>query len=165
MKLQMIMGLLLAGSLFVGTAIQAQDGQDATEELLNAIDRARATAETAETERERQKAEQDVAELESSLEDLTTQALPSSTLAVSVECNGGCDDNTLGQICSLAGAGRIPIGIACNDVADRNSSDIACPGSGDNRCSIASFSSGTRRLNTYCQDSSGWDAVVLCALP
>jgi hypothetical protein len=33
MKLRMIMGILLAGSLFVGTAIQAQDGQDVAEEL------------------------------------------------------------------------------------------------------------------------------------
>jgi hypothetical protein len=117
MKLRMILGLLLAGSPFVGTALQAQDTQD----------------------------------------------LPSSITAVSVECNGGCNDNTLGDICSLAGTGHIPIGVACNDVADRTTS-IACPGSGNNRCNVTSFSPNVQ-LNRFCQDSGGWDVVVFCALP
>lgn len=93
MKLRMMMGLLLAGSLCVGTASQAQDAQDFTEKYLDAIDQARDMAETAKTARERRQAEQNVAEFESALEELENpKALPSSIRAVSVECNGNCCD-------------------------------------------------------------------------
>jgi hypothetical protein len=165
MKLRMIMGLLLAGSLCVGTALQAQDAQDLTQKYLDAIDQVRDIAETAKTPRERRQAEQNLAEFESALEELENpKALPSSIRAVSVECNGNCCDNTLGQLCALAGTGRTPIAVDCKDVDDDDPIDIQCGGNGNNRCSVRTFSTSEPLCN-YCSDSSGWDATVFCALP
>jgi hypothetical protein len=167
MKLHMTIGLLLAGSLFVGTAIQAQD---LTQGYLDAIDQAIATAATAKNERERQEAEENVAEFESALQDLANPQqvapgfdIPRVIKAVSVECNGNCNDNTLGQICSVAGAGLIPLAVDCTDVDD-DGTGVACPGSGNNRCSALTVSSG-QPLSSFCRDTSGWDATVYCVAP
>jgi hypothetical protein len=68
MKLRMILGLLLlAGSLFVGTDVQAQD-DDLTGEDLDALEQAQEAVETATTAEERQNAEENLQQMENALQ-------------------------------------------------------------------------------------------------
>ena len=156
---------ILAAALFAVTlSSTTTQAQDLTQEYLDAIDQARATAETAKNARERQKAEQNVTEFELALEELANpQALPGSVRVVSVECNGECSDNTLGQVCSRAGAGFTPVAVDCANVDD-DGAGIRCGGASDNRCSVLTVSP-TNSLALYCDDTSGWDANVYCAKP
>ena len=88
----------------------------------------------------------------------------SRIVAVSVECSGGCDDNTLGEICSHAGAGFIPIAVDCRDVQDDTATEEVCGGASDNQCSERTLLSSDA-LTEYCVDTQGWDAHVYCVAP
>jgi hypothetical protein len=160
MKLRMILGLLLAGSLFVGTAVQTQD---LTRDYLDALDDANAALETARTARERQQAEKNVQEVEAAMQGVRPQiVIPGigNIWVVSVECNGECSDSTLAQICARIGSGFLPFAVDCGNVD--NDSGSAC--GGDNRC-LARPISTTDPLGDYCDDGGGWDAQVYCVRP
>jgi hypothetical protein len=80
--------------------------------------------------------------------------------SVNVECNGGCGDSTLGQICDLSGTGPLrPIAVSCSEVASR--AGFGCLGDNDNECSARVLSSDAP-LSDFCADQGGWDAIVLC---
>jgi hypothetical protein len=160
MKLRMMMGLLLAGSLFIGMAVQAQD---LTEDYLDALGQANAAVATARTARERQKAEANVREVEAAMQGVAPQlTIPGigNIWVVSVECNGGCSDSTLAQICAKIGSGFLPFAVDCKDVDDDGGT--AC--GGDNVCFARSVSTADP-LSSYCDDTSGWDAQVYCVHP
>lgn len=74
---------------------------------------------------------------------------------VAVECNGNCNDSTLGQIC---GSYWTPIAVDCSDVQEW-SSTYAC--GGNNRCT-SFYVSPSQALSNYCDDVNGTDANVYC---
>ena len=78
---------------------------------------------------------------------------------VAVECNGPCDDVTLGEAC---GAGWIPIAVDCQNVCEHSSYSTCGSGSPLPRCRLTSLSPGSA-LSNFCDDVSGWDANVYCA--
>ena len=164
MKLHMIIGLLLAGSLFVGTGVRAQD---LTEKYLDALEAAHEALATVTTARERQEAAEDVQEVETAMQRVTPQIfIPGigTIWVVSVECNSECGEEeafNLGQICASVGSGFLPFAVDCRDVDDDPPGD---PCGGDNKCFARSVSS-TDRLSAYCDDTSGWDAQVYCVRP
>ena len=89
--------------------------------------------------------------------------VPFNVRVVSVECNGECGDNTLGQLCALSGINRVPIAVDCKDVDDDNPGVTCAAGvASDNRCLQRAVSSSDP-LSSYCDDTSGWDAQVYCA--
>jgi hypothetical protein len=174
MKL-LVVGLMFIGSLFIVASTQAQDVE---KEHLEAIDKAIEAIDEATNERERQKAEENVSELQSALEDIRQQlqlsqqlqqSQQSATLGriavVSVECQGGCGDSTLGQLCSNLAGGIFrsnfrPIAVDCGSVDDDNPG-IQCGGPGNNRC-LVRLVRPEDPLSFYCDDVSGWDAQVYC---
>lgn len=85
-------------------------------------------------------------------------AIPFFVKRVAVECNGGCGDSNLGQIC---GSGWRPIAVDCGNV-NNWSDDFVFDCGGDNRCRNTSVLTG-QALSLYCDDGSGWDANVYCA--
>jgi len=89
------------------------------------------------------------------LEDPSPLSVPFIVRQVAVECNGGCGDSTLGQLC---GSGWRPIAVDCQNVQEW--SGISC--GGNNRCARFSVLSSDP-LSFYCDDISGWDANVYCA--
>lgn len=74
---------------------------------------------------------------------------------VAVECNGNCNDSTLGTLCQ---SGWTPIAVDCQNVQEWTGG--AC--GGDNRCARFTVRA-TDPLSFYCDDISGWDANVYCA--
>jgi hypothetical protein len=84
--------------------------------------------------------------------------------SVTVECNGGCADITLGEACDHAannqGGSWRPLFVDCNDVDDFTLGP--CPdGSGNNDC-VLWLVDPTLGLNRLCDDKSGGDAHVYC---
>jgi hypothetical protein len=165
MKLRVI-GLMFVGSLFLGALAQAQEATP--QEYREALEKAIEAVNQAKDEHERQEAEENVKELEAALKEAGRVAVPTFDVprfvrAVSVECNGECTDNTLGQLCNLAGTGLTPIAVDCRDVDDDNPGVTCAAGvASDNRCLPRTVSSSDP-LSEYCDDSSGWDAQVYCA--
>lgn len=90
--------------------------------------------------------------------------VPFIVRVVTVECNGNCADNSLGQLCAQAGSGLVPIAVDCKDVADHPPGFVcAAPGlNTNNRCFVQPLSPNAR-LSEFCSDTSGWDAQVYCA--
>jgi hypothetical protein len=87
------------------------------------------------------------------------------TAVVSVECNGNCNDSTLGQLCrDLAGRTFRPFAVDCQNVEEqdrRNQTVVPC--GGNNQCSFPQRNVEPQHaLSTYCQDIDGWDANVYC---
>ena len=75
---------------------------------------------------------------------------------VSVECNGGCGDSTLGQVC---GTGFEAISVDC-DVVDDDSVTVPC--GGNNVCSRQNILD-TTPLSNFCVGQAGrFDAHVFC---
>jgi hypothetical protein len=89
-------------------------------------------------------------------EEVEPLLVPFVVQRVAVECNGGCSDSTLGQIC---GTGWTPIAVDCGNVANW-SGGVGC--GGDNRC-VRTAISVFDQLSRYCDDGGGWDANVYCA--
>jgi len=95
--------------------------------------------------------------------------VPSDVDAVRVECQGSCNDSTLGQICALTDS-PTPIAVSCDNARDAIGNDhVQCGGASNNRCDMEptialGFNSGTS-LGNLCHDTSGWDAIVYCARP
>jgi hypothetical protein len=92
-------------------------------------------------------------------QEVEPQVLPFEVARVAVECNGNCDDSTLGQLCDFLGSGWTPIAVDCGNVA--NWSDTWGCG-GDNRCRGRSVLP-SHLLSLYGNDGGGWDANVYCA--
>jgi hypothetical protein len=166
MKLRVI-GLMFVGSLLLGTPLQAQETLE--EEYTEALDKAVEAVDAARDESEKQEAEENVNELEAALETVDAAPAPSFDVprvvrVVSVECNGECSDNNLGQLCSLAGTGLTPIAVDCKDVDDDPGVTCAAGVDSDNEC-LARTVVSSDSLSSYCDDSSGWDAQVYCAAP
>jgi hypothetical protein len=162
----LVVGLLFVGSLFIVTSIQAQE--DLEEMYLEALDKAQEAVDRAENEKQRQKAESDVNELKAVIRDLNElqqQSIsPGTVWVISVECNGECSDNTLGELCSrLIGTNFIPFAVDCQNVDNDVPPDVnvQCGGAGDNRC-LARTVRSSDPLDWYCDDISGWDAQVYC---
>lgn len=87
----------------------------------------------------------------------TPLAVPFVVRQVAVECNGNCNDSTLGQIC---GAGWTPIAVDCQNVQEQA---VAFNCGGNNSCSPRFLVRPGDRLSFYCDDINGWDANVYCA--
>lgn len=79
---------------------------------------------------------------------------------VSIECDGLCNDITLGEICSVAGPNRRPVFVDCDQVRPRSSGTVSCPGG--NTCYLNTILSAGDSLFAVCADQSGWDANVYC---
>jgi hypothetical protein len=79
-----------------------------------------------------------------------------------VECDGGCDDSNVWDLCRHIGSGKtgMPIAVVCNNVQEF-SSPPPCPGGGNNKCVSSTFNSETK-LDYFCDDTSGFDAIVFC---
>jgi hypothetical protein len=176
MKLRMILGLLLAGRLFVGTAVQAQDN-DLTAEDLDALEQAQEAVETATTAEERQKAEENLQQLEDELQAGERQApVPGigNVFAVTVDCAGDCNrPPTLGQICRQVGADPVPFvpfAVDCSVIVGPPSANIPpmtvtgpCPGE-IMTCGRFSVRPGLF-VGNFCRDIEGQDAHVFCVRP
>jgi len=83
---------------------------------------------------------------------------------VSIECDGRCDDSTLGQLCrDLVGPTFRPFAVDCQNVQEgfqEQTGDIVACG-GNNRCLVKDVKP-TDPLSAYCDDGSVWDANVYC---
>jgi len=79
----------------------------------------------------------------------------STLTAEVVECNGECTDSNLWDIC---GTGRQPYAVTCHDINEQGSG-VSC--GGDNECHGYWFG-GQFSLGSFCEDVSGWDAIVFC---
>lgn len=77
--------------------------------------------------------------------------------AIKVECEGECNDLTLGDICY--GADRV-ISISCDGTSSFSMGNPWLCG-GDNSCGHVELSR-TQLLSHFCDDGSGWDALVVC---
>jgi hypothetical protein len=90
-------------------------------------------------------------------------AFAASDWAVTVECwsQTNCNNTTLGGIC---GSGNSAVSVSCGQVVTPSSSSNC--GSGAS-CSQHSSSGGynARTIGEFCQDISGWDAIVYCHSP
>jgi hypothetical protein len=77
-------------------------------------------------------------------------------IVVSVECNGGCNDSDLGEIC---GPGYEPIAVDCDIVDDDAGGAVPC--GGNNTCFRNSMSTSSP-LGSFCDAQPGFDAQVYC---
>ena len=83
--------------------------------------------------------------------------------AVWVDCMGECTDSNLGDLCSHIGSqgnSAQPIAVVCNNVQEWGSPPN-CPGGGDNKCVSNTYGAGTN-LGEFCDDTSGFDAIIFC---
>jgi hypothetical protein len=84
---------------------------------------------------------------------------------VEVECDGECRDSNLGQICQdRVGRTYRPFAVSCQNVRERPRQErgpqsFLC--GGDNKCFQVDVNP-TDRLDDYCDDINGWDAIVYC---
>jgi hypothetical protein len=166
MKLRMILGLLLAGSLFVGTDIQAQDN-DLTAEELDALEQAQEAVEKATTAEERQKTEENLQQLKDELhagERLALVPGVGNVTAVTVDCNDDCNrEPTLGRICRQVGVGFRPFAVDCRDVDGPNEGFQQCL---DTAMTCRNLDVRSDQLvGDYCEDTRGRDAHVFCVRP
>lgn len=111
--------------------------------------------------------ESEIAENSVGVTEIATNAvrgreLTDSIRGIAVECFGECNDSTLGQVCDTAWAGAEPLGVACVDILEY-SSGYGC--GGDNRCSGAGDIRRATQLHRFCEDVSGYDAIVYCIYP
>ena len=120
--------------------------------------------ETATTSEERQKAEENLQQLEDELQAGTRRAnVPGigNVAAVTVECDGNCDRQpTLGRICQQVGEGFRPFAVDCRDVDGPDEGFHDCP---DPVMKCRSFSVRPGQfVGDYCEDTRGRDAHVFC---
>lgn len=96
---------------------------------------------------------------------LSTSAVTANKLSVihgaRVECNGGCGDSTLGQICDGLVPGMEPVSVTCTRVKPF-SGGYSC---GGNNVCVNVLLNRTSLLNSFCEDVDGADAVVFCMGP
>ena len=80
-----------------------------------------------------------------------------SIYTIKVECDGECSDSTLGDLCY--GDDR-PIAISCDGTSSYGST-FNC--GGDNTCAKI-YMTDSQLLSHFCDDGSGWDALVACMI-
>jgi hypothetical protein len=93
--------------------------------------------------------------LQDALENEAAEVVSFIVRQVAVECNGNCNDSTLGTLC---GPGWRPIAVDCQNVQEYTGG----PCGGNNRCARFQVRTGDL-LSFYCDDINGWDANVYCA--
>lgn len=81
--------------------------------------------------------------------------------AIRIQCNGDCSDLTLGQACDSYVSSGEPIAVSCQDMA--TGLGIVLCGS-NNDCSLVTMDR-SRQLSLFCDNVTGWDAIVYCISP
>jgi hypothetical protein len=80
--------------------------------------------------------------------------------AVKVECNGDCNQVTVGEACNTLGSDWRPVGLACDETATPGTGTSVPCGSGT--CTSWGTLWSSDPLGAYCADGGGYDAAVEC---
>lgn len=80
---------------------------------------------------------------------------------VKIECMNNCASVNLGQACDTYSTGSLPVALSCDDTAVGSGSTIAC-GTGSATCRPWGSVLRSDPVSAYCQDGSGYDAIVTC---
>jgi hypothetical protein len=93
----------------------------------------------------------------------TDSGLSPGYKTLTVECNGNCNNVTLGNVCT---SWAHPVGLTCDETATRGTGrDVTNGTCGTNGtlCRQWGQLQSTDKIGDYCADGSGRDAVVSCA--